>query len=361
MLVLHKISLVQFKNALHTSYEFKQKIIGFCGRNGAGKTNLLDAIYYLCFTKSYFSKSDTQNVHFGSEGFRIEGDFLKGNNPEKIVCILRENGKKECSVNDDPYLKLSHHIGRFPCVMVAPDDVEIIIGGSEERRKFVDYTLSQSDPVYLQALMDYNKILQQRNGLLRSYDSHKDESLLEVLTAQLIPPGELVHTTRKKMLRHFLPLLNKFYDEITGIDEPVEVSYHSQLNSDSLVNLLKNNLQKDILLQRTNAGIHRDDLVFHLNGENFKSVASQGQRKSLLFALKLAEFEFLSQQKGFAPILLLDDVFEKLDDSRMHNLLNRVCVQNEGQVFITDTHCDRLNESLKALNLDFEIFELKST
>jgi DNA replication and repair protein RecF len=360
LLQLQNISLVQFKNSLNSSFVFEERIVGFCGKNGVGKTNLLDAIYYLCFTKSYFSKTDIQNVRFASKGFRIEGNFVRNDKSEKVICVLRENGKKECSVNDEAYLKFSAHIGRLPCVMVAPDDVEIITSGSEERRKFLDYTLSQLDPAYLQSLMDYNRILQQRNYLLRSFaDSpRRDESLLDVLTGQLLDPGNKVHESRKELLEFFLPIVQEIYETIAGSGERLEISYQSQLLSNSFENLMRKSRDKDILLQRTQVGIHRDDLQFTLNGENFKSIASQGQRKSLLFALKLAEFQILLRHNGFAPILLLDDVFEKLDDFRMRNLLHRVCVENKGQIFITDTHCERLKETLELLQVKHQIIEL---
>ncbi len=327
-----------------------------------GKTNLLDAIYYLCFTKSYFSKTDVQNVRFGSKGFRIEGNFVRNEKSEKIVCVLRENGRKECSVNDEAYIKFSAHIGRLPCVMVAPDDVEIITGGSEERRKFLDYTLSQLDPAYLQALMDYNRILQQRNYLLRTFaDSpHRDMNLLDVLSQQLLEPGNRVYESRNELLEFFLPIVRELYETIAGSGERLEISYQSQLQTDSFENLLRKSRDKDILLQRTQIGIHRDDLQFTLNGENFKNIASQGQRKSLLFALKLAEFQILLKHNGFAPILLLDDVFEKLDDNRMRNLLHRICVENNGQIFITDTHCERLKETLEQLQVRHQIIELEA-
>ena len=325
-----------------------------------GKTNLLDAIYYLCFTKSYFTKSDQQNVQKGAAGFRIEGHFEKEGQPATIVCILRENGKKEFTADGEPHEKFSRHIGRFPCVIIAPDDVQIITGGSEERRRYLDALRSQLDATYLQNLIEYNKVLQQRNGFLKSLTERRlhDQSLLEVYDAQLIRPGTWLFERRHSFLKELLPLVNRHYTEIAGGEEPVSFSYESQLLNASFRDLLYQGREKDLYLQRTGAGIHKDDINMSFSDQPFKSIASQGQRKSLLFALKLAEYETLKLDKGFPPLLLLDDVFEKLDATRMHNLLDRVCVQNKGQIFITDTHPDRIRQELNALAVPCQIISL---
>ncbi|HMH24259.1 MAG TPA: DNA replication and repair protein RecF, partial [Puia sp.] len=337
-----------------------ERIVGICGNNGVGKTNLLDAIYYLCFTKSYFSRSDAQNVQKGSGGFRIEGHFEKEGAAAQVLCILRETGKKEFSLDGEPYDKFSRHIGQFPCVIIAPDDVQIITGGSEERRRFLDALISQMDPGYLQQLIEYNKVLQQRNGFLRSLTDRRipDRSLLDVYDEQLARPGVMLSGQRRLFLQKFLPLVKQFYAEIAGSEEPVELNYESQLLQDSFPDLLNQYREKDILLQRTNGGIHKDDIGMSFSGQPFKSIASQGQRKSLLFALKLAEYETLRLDKGFPPILLLDDIFEKLDERRMNNLLDRVCVRNQGQIFITDTHPDRISGELDRLSIPCQIIRL---
>ncbi len=360
MLQLSKISLTLFKNYEFTSFDFSSRVVGICGLNGKGKTNLLDAIYYCCFTKSYFTASDQLNIRFNQEGFRLEAQFEHSSIPQKVVCINRLGVKKEFYLNEVPYEKLSQHIGLLPTVMIAPDDIEIITGGSEGRRKLIDTILCQLDPQYLQQLMIYNRVLLQRNSLLKQFaeKGNVDEPLLQVLDQQLAAPGNYVFQKRKAFTAQLVPLVQNFYQQIAENDEVVRIGYESKLLQHSLEDLLIKNREKDGYLQRTNAGPHKDDLSFELNGQPFKSIASQGQRKSLLFAVKLAEFEIIKTSKGFAPLLLLDDVFEKLDESRMRNLLYRVCVQNNGQVFITDTHRGRLEQALAGLQVEPQIIEL---
>ena len=360
LLQLTTISLVQFKNYLQSVFHFNERIVAICGPNGIGKTNLLDAIHYLCFTKSYFSRTDALNVHKGLEGFRIEGDFLLNNQRDKIVCILRETGRKEVILNDDTYTRVSQHIGKFPCVIIAPDDISIITEGGELRRRFLDVLLSQLDNFYLQNLIDYNKVLQQRNGYLKSIAERRlqDRSLLDVYDQQLVKYGEFIFRARQDFLKDFIPEVTRFYKQIAQLQEKIELSFESQLQQTSFDKLLQQFRDKDILYQRTHAGIHKDDLSIMLNGLGFKNIASQGQRKSLLFALKLAEFQALKTSKKFAPLLLLDDVFEKLDEQRMHNLLEWVCVQNEGQIFITDTHSERIQQHFGKLGVGFQLVQL---
>jgi DNA replication and repair protein RecF len=360
MFRLKHISLTQFKNYQHRVINFKERIIGISGRNGVGKTNLLDAIHYLCFTKSYFTRLDGNNVLQGHGGFRLEGEFEIWDKQEKAICILRENGKKEFSINDQVYEKFSQHIGHYPCVIIAPDDIQVITGGSDERRRFIDTLLSQLDADYLQQLIAYNKILQQRNSLLRSFTEtgSRDLSLLSVLDGQLLKPGEKVFEKRREFLVSFLPLAKQFYNEISKQFENINLFYNSELLQASFAELLNANQSKDMIAMRTVSGIHRDDLEFNLNEQPFKNIASQGQRKSLLFALKLAETEVLKKEKGFAPLLLLDDVFEKLDEDRIANLLQRVCVENDGQVFITDTDRKRLEEHLALSGQLYQLIDL---
>ncbi len=361
MLQLDNISLVQFRNYKQKDFSFTEKIVGICGQNGSGKTNLLDAIYYLGFTKSYFSRSDSQNVQHGMMGMRLQGNFKLFEKEQNICSILRENNKKEFSLNGEEYKKFSEHIGRFPCVMIAPDDVELIIGGSEERRKFIDTILAQLDRNYLQHLIDYNKILQQRNSLLKqTYESGgMNEELLQVFNNQLSSLGELIFVQRTNFLQTFIGLTLDFYKMIAGKDDLVNISYQSDLQNGKMGALLQSSRQKDLVLQRTTVGIHKDELIIKMDSAAFKSEASQGQRKSLLFALKLAEWQTLKSQKGFSPILLLDDVFEKLDAIRMHNLLDWVCSDDGGQVFITDTHAERLKNQLTAIKDKFQLIILE--
>jgi DNA replication and repair protein RecF len=356
MPIVSGISLFQFKNYSNARFSFTKRVVGICGLNGKGKTNLLDAIYYCCFTKSYFSNTDAANVQFNQEGFRIEG-LMDGH---KVVCILRENGKKEVLLDDVPYTRFSEHIGRFPAVMVAPDDVELITGSGSVRRKYMDTLLSQVDAGYLQQLIVYNKVLQQRNSLLKEFaDSGRfNASLLEVLDEQLAAPGTRIHTRRQEFLQELIPLVQHIYGKLSEQRENTGLVYESQLNECSFKDLLAAGLQKDRVLQRTGTGIHKDDIRFLLNGQSFRQTASQGQRKSLLFALKLAEFELLKQHKGTTPLLLLDDVFEKLDAQRMQHLLQWVCVENNGPVFITDTHRERLEAALGHPGTDFQLISL---
>ena len=308
-----------------------------------------------------------QHVLNGAQGFRIAGQLTAGDantmnagNSTELICILRETGKKEFLLNGEAYEKFAQHIGKFPCVFIAPDDVQIITGVSEERRRFTDALLCQLDAWYLQHLMSYNKVLQQRNSYLKSLAGARtaDQQLLDVYDNQLVTHGNYVFEQRQLFLSKLAPLVRSFYIAIAGIDEEVNLVYESPLQQDGFAALLKQYRDKDLLLQRTTQGIHRDDLSLSLRNQSFKSIASQGQRKSLLFALKLAEFEILKENKGYPPFLLLDDVFEKLDEQRMHNLLIRVCVQNNGQVFITDTHKERLETALKSLEQPYQVIEI---
>ena len=385
MLRLKKISITQFKNYNFSTFSFTERVVGICGLNGKGKTNLLDAIHYLCFTKSYFSKTDSAFIQFEKDGFRLEGSVMANytkadtdsedsssnkdhlnqignldNKDDQIVCIFRGVGKKEFLLNGVPYAKYSEHIGKYPCVMIEPDDIGLITGGSEDRRKFLDTLLCQIDAEYLQQLIIYTKVLQQRNSLLKRFaeQAKTDEGLLEVLDQQLIKPGNYIYSVRKAFTAQIIPLVQQFYKQIANNDEQVTLLYESHLNNATFESILIQYREKDGFLQRTNGGIHKDDISIALNGQVFKNIASQGQRKSLLFALKLAEFELLKVNKGFAPLLLLDDVFEKLDDQRMQNLLNWVCNDNDGQVFITDTHKKRLEDAFIELETSYQIIEL---
>jgi len=360
-LQLTSIALFQFKNYFHQQFQFSERLVGICGKNGLGKTNLLDAIHYLCFTKSYFTRLDALNTLHGYKGFRLEGQFQIKGHEEKAVCVVRETGKKEFSLNDQLYSRFSQHIGHYPCVVIAPDDVQLIIGGSEERRKFLDTLLAQLDAAYLQSLIAYTKILQQRNSFLRTYNEgfgSRDLSVLDILDEQLSREGTILFNKRRDFLLRFLPMVKTLYQEIAKQFEPVSLIYESELMTIDLNGLLQQNRQKDLIVQRTSGGIHRDDLLFHLGAHPFKSIASQGQRKSLLFALKLAEMDVLKEEKHLTPILLLDDVFEKLDEERIDNLLARVCQENDGQVFITDTNCERLQKGLDKLQLPFQLIQL---
>lgn len=360
MLGLSHIRLFQFRNYAQNSFDFHERIVAITGKNGSGKTNLLDAIYMLCFTKSYFSKPDPLSVLKDHAGFRIDGNFVAKGEKTNISLILRENNKKELVVNKETYKKFSTHIGKFPCVMVAPDDIELIIGSSENRRKFLDTLLSQLNPDYLQYLIQYNQILTQRNSLLKSTPKGQSPNLplLDTYDEQLAPLGVKIFEIRKSFLGPFGERVLSQYEILAEQEDDVSILYQSALLKQSFANILKDARQKDILLQRTTAGIHRDDLVFNMGNVLFKSQASQGQKKSLLFALKLAEFKELKSEHGIPPILLLDDIFEKLDAARMQNLLKNACIENEGNVFITDTHSDRIDAAMSGLSIPYQLIAL---
>ncbi|MCB0741405.1 MAG: DNA replication and repair protein RecF [Chitinophagaceae bacterium] len=366
MLAFQTISLVHFKNYQQRSFTFEAPIIGIHGNNGVGKTNLLDAIYYLCITKSYFTRIETNNVLHGQSGFRLSGDIKRWDKEENAICIVRENGKKEFLLDEEPYEKFSQHIGRYPCVVIAPDDAVLITGDSKMRRTLLDAILCQVDKKYLQNLIAYKRIITQRNALLKSFfeTGKKDFTLLTVLDEQLSQYGTDLFESRRTFLQTYLPLVFDFYKIIAATKngssqtEDIAFTYVSSLLDMDFANILKMNRQKDYLAQRTTDGIHRDDIQIELNGQPFKAIASQGQRKSLLFALKLAEFEKLKEAQKLAPILLLDDVFEKLDETRIGNLLQLVCKNNEGQVFITDTNKERLMQHIEPLKVPYQMIAL---
>jgi DNA replication and repair protein RecF len=360
MLQLQHISLIQFRNYIQHNFQFTKNIIGICGRNGVGKTNLLDAIYYLSFSKSYFNRSDSSNVNHDLQGFRIEGNYVVNLQNINVTCIVRENNKKEFLFNKDEYKKLSEHIGKLPCVMIAPDDIELITGSSELRRKFIDVILAQTNENYLQHLIAYNNLLQQRNSLLKQYNitGNLDDVLFNIITEQLAVKGTMIFEIRQLFLQDFIPTILSSYQQIANTNDALVCNYQSQLFSNNFLQLLQQNLQTDMALQRTSIGIHKDDIEILMGSNKFKLEASQGQRKSLLFAFKLSEWKTIRQKKGLAPILLLDDVFEKLDADRMQNLLQIVSSQGDAQIFITDTHKERLESQLSTLKKDFEIVEI---
>ncbi|MBG9377584.1 DNA replication/repair protein RecF [Panacibacter sp. DH6] len=360
MMRFTNIGVAQFRNYLAEKFVFTERIVAICGNNGTGKTNLLDAVYYLCFTKSYFSKPDAQSVYQQLRGFRIEGEINSDNAVHEAVCILRETNRKEFLLDEAPYKKFSQHIGKFPCVFIAPDDVEIITGGSELRRNFIDTIIAQADQAYLLHLIDYKKLLEERNALLKAAaeKNYLDETLLNIIDTQLQKSGSNIFQYRHSFLGSFIPEVQRAYQYIANSDDSLSIKYDSQLINNSFGKLLEENRQRDLYLQRTSAGVHKDDLEIAMSGQPFKTMASQGQRKSLLFALKLAEFEILKQKKGFAPLLLLDDIFEKLDNQRMNNLLAKVCIEENGQVFITDTHRDRLETALNNVGVAYQLIGL---
>jgi DNA replication and repair protein RecF len=357
---LQKISLVNFKNIISQTFDFQEKINCFVGDNGVGKTNILDAIYYLSFTKSYFNPVALQNIRHGEEFFMIEGSYIVENREEKIVCSLKKGQKKVLKRNDKAYNKFSEHIGQLPLVIISPADRDLIVEGSDTRRKFIDGVISQQDKEYLQSLIQYNKVVSQRNALLKYFAANRtfDALNLKIYDEQLISFGTTIYKKRKAFLEKFTPIFNHKYQTISEDKETVDLSYKSQLHTMSFEELLKNNLEKDKILQYTSVGIHKDDLSFDIGEYPIKKFGSQGQQKSYLIALKLAQFQFIKEQSSVVPILLLDDVFDKLDEHRVSQIIELVNKDEFGQIFITDTHAERTENVIKQSNKPYQIFKL---
>jgi len=357
---LLKLSLLNFKNLKSIQFEFDPKINCIVGANGVGKTNVLDAIYYLSFTKSYFNPSALQIIHNESDFFVIEGAFKKGNEEEQIVCSIKRGQKKIVKRNGKIYDKLQNHIGLLPVVMISPADRDLISEGSEVRRKFIDSVISQSDSLYLKQLIQYNKIISQRNHLLKYFAANHtyDAVNLEVYDEKLNELAEPIYNKRKQFLKVFIPIFKERYKLITNNKELVDLTYKSQLAEGNIKQLLKESLTKDRLFQYTTVGIHKDDLLFSISDFPIKKFGSQGQQKSYLIALKLAQFEFIKTQTKGIPILLLDDVFDKLDEERVLQLINLVNKDSFGQLFITDTHAERTENVVKQINQTYKMFNL---
>ncbi len=314
------------------------------GLNGMGKTNLLDAIYYLCMCKSHFSIPDRLLVQKKLDFFRLEGHFTK---KEKLVTVVAKvqpkEKKKEIEINGVPHKKLADHIGLLPIVMITPFDTDLAFDGSEARRRFLNNSLSQIDPQYLQAALTYNRLLRQRNALLKSFEGRLvNPALLDTLDEQLAPLAKLIHDKRTTFCSDFLPIFKQYYQIISNEQEQVDCRYRSQLEGTELDHLIKASREKDVLLQRTTVGTHKDDLVFTIEEQALKKFASQGQMKSYILALKLAQYEIVKTYKSSSPLLLLDDIFDKLDNNRVQQLLQLLFNKDFGQIFFTDTNEDRL-------------------
>ena len=358
---LKKLSLINFKNYDNVVLDFSPKINCFIGNNGVGKTNLLDAIHYLSFCKSYFNSIDSMNILHGESFFSITGIFHKNENSpdDKIQCIQRRNFKKIFKVNDNEYSKFSEHIGLYPVVMVSPSDQKLITGGSDERRKFIDKFISQFDKIYLDNLINYNKALMQRNHLLKQYAQKdiKDQlSNLELWNSQLIKYGNEIFQKRNDFILNFIPVFNKYYSVISQSHEHVFMEYDSELSEKKFSDLLAKALAKDRILEYTTVGIHKDDIIFKLGEHQLKIFGSQGQQKSYVLAIRLAQFEYTLNLLEFSPIMLFDDIFDKLDDSRVTQLIKLVSGEKFGQVFITDTQKDRIQRIFDINNIDHKIF-----
>lgn len=357
---LNRISILNFKNIATGSFDFKQKINCFVGDNGVGKTNVLDAIYYLSFAKSYFNPIAVQNIKHETNFFVLEGDYELNGRAEKIICSLRKGQKKVLKRNGKVYEKFSDHIGQLPLVIISPADRDLVTEGSDTRRKFMDGVISMQDKEYLKDLIHYNKIVVQRNALLKYFAANRtfDALNLKVYDEQLVVLGMKIFDKRKEFLLRFTPIFNDKYQTISGNKEVVHLHYKSQLHDTPIDELLALAIEKDRTLQYTIVGIHKDDLNFDIGGHPIKKFGSQGQQKSYLIALKLAQFEFLKQQSNVVPILLLDDIFDKLDEKRVAQIIALVNNDEFGQIFITDTHKDRTEKVVQSINSSYEIFNL---
>ncbi len=357
---LKRISLFNYKNFSETQFEFDTKINCFVGKNGVGKTNVLDAIYHLAYGKSYFNPLAVQNIKHGEEFFVVEGDFDKNDRNEQIVCSLKKGLKKILKRNGKVYEKFSEHLGLIPLVIISPTDSDLITEGSETRRKFMDSVISQLDLSYLNQLIQYQKIIVQRNALLKYFALNQtfDKDTLQIYNEQLQVLGQTIFDKRKEFIENFLPIFNKHHHAITDSAELVNLVYESHLFENNLEKLLEINLAKDKALQYTSVGIHKDDLSFEIDGYPIKKFGSQGQQKSFLIALKLAQFEFLKKNSGQKPILLFDDIFDKLDEFRVSKIVEMVNHDEFGQLFISDTHPERTENIVESTHQSYKIFKL---
>ena len=360
-MILKHLSLTQYKNISAKQFDFNQKINCFIGDNGVGKSTVLDAIYHLAFGKSYFNPTAVQNIEFGKEFFLLEGRFEKeAGRLEKIVCSFKKGQKKIIKRNDKIYEKLTDHIGRIPTVMISPADRDLITEGSSARRKFMDGVIGQTDPLFLQDLLNYSKILSQRNALLKYFALNHtfNSDTLNVYNQQLEQFGVPVFQKRKAFMETFLPIFMERYKKISNRKEKITIEYITHLNEMNFSELLETSLSKDKNSQYTTVGVHKDDLDFLLTGQPIKKFGSQGQQKSFLVALKMAQLDFLKIQTGIAPLLLLDDVFDKLDQDRVSQIVEMVDQNDFGQIFITDTHEERTLKALSKSQKNYELFHL---
>jgi len=356
---LQRLNITNFKNYEEASPDFSSKINCFTGDNGTGKTNLLDAIHYLSFCKSYFNPVDSQNIRHGENFFSIHGQFERnGDSVDKVSCIQKIGERKQFKLNDKTYDRLADHIGSFPLVMISPYDRDLINEGSEIRRKLIDSVISQFDKVYLDDLINYNKALQQRNSLLKQFYDRNffDPAMLEIWDEQLSKLGSEIFEKRKLFIERFIPIFQKYFDFISESREKVSIAYESHLFNAEPQQLLNSTLDKDRILKYTTAGIHKDDLRFSIFDHPVKKFGSQGQQKSFVIAIKLAQFEYTKEEKGYKPILLFDDIFDKLDDKRVQQLIKLVSENNFGQVFITDTQRSRIESIFSIIDIDHRIF-----
>ncbi|NNC94187.1 MAG: DNA replication and repair protein RecF [Chitinophagales bacterium] len=357
---LRYLELSNFKNHASREFQTEKKFVAFTGLNGSGKTNILDAIFYLCFTKSYFNNIEIYNVKHEKSYFRLASIWTSNNEEVKIVAQYNAEKKQKKILFDDlPYKKFSDHIGKIPVVMIAPDDQLMMLQFSEERRKYIDITISQMDRLYFENLNRYNRILKQRNALLKSFVERGtiDESLLNSYDAEIIESGTYIHEKRKEVSTQINNHLCSLYKTISGDAEKAELSYVSQISDNTYKDILEQSLHADKYSGRTTKGIHKDDLEFLLNGTALRKFGSQGQQKSFLLSLKIAQLELLFENNKVAPIIIIDDIFAKLDEERVRNLLSILRSDKISQIFISDTSQSRI-ENVFQHSDEIEIFEL---
>lgn len=360
-LSLCKLSLVNFKNYAHADVSFSQRFNCITGNNGEGKTNLLDAIHYLSFTKSYFNPIDSQNIFHDAPMFVIQGEFKTGTQKDEIFCAQKKGERKLLKLNKKEYRRFVEHIGLFPVVMASPSDIELILEGSEIRRKFVDSIISQYDRQYLEDIITYTKVLLQRNAQLKQFAKKGifDLDSLKIWDVQLIELGNKVFNTRKVFSAEFEPIFQKYYELISEGKEKAKMRYQSQLESDDFEALLNEAREKDRVMEYSTVGVHKDDWEFRMDNYPVKKFASQGQQKSYLLAIKLAQFEFVKQHRKIIPILMLDDIHDKLDEKRVKHLIELTSSNDFGQVFITDTSNDRVQTLFNSINAEVKMFQVK--
>ncbi|MCL1939020.1 MAG: DNA replication and repair protein RecF [Candidatus Azobacteroides sp.] len=360
-MIIDRISILNFKNIEATELSFSPKMNYLFGDNGMGKTNLLDALYYLSFTKNYTNLPDMQLIRHGQDFFILQACYEEGQETEEIYCGIKRKQRKVFKRNKKEYERLSEHIGLIPLVMISPADALMIQGGSDERRKFVDMLICQYDKIYLQALIHYNKALLQRNFLLKNAllsDTPENRSVFEIWEEQLVHYGKWIYEKRKNFILDFLPVFKKYYNIISSEHERVDLQYESQLDGASFASLLSEKRERDKLLGYTSAGIHKDDFNFLLDKYLIRKTGSQGQNKTYLIALKLAQFSFLVQKGSPTPILLLDDLFDKLDAGRVEQIVRLVAQPEFGQIFITDTNRKHLDETLAGMSHPYKLFQV---
>lgn len=357
---IHNLSLVNFKNFEDADLDFSPNLNCFIGNNGAGKTNLLDAIYYLSFCKSFSNAIDGFNIRHDESFFVIQGMYHRLENEEKIYCGLKRGQKKHFKRNKKEYKKLAEHIGFLPLIIISPADINLIMGGSDERRRFLDSLISQYDQVYLDNLIRYNRVLLQRNKLLKQFVATRSfsEESLAVWDDQLVHYGYLIHEKRVEYLKKLQPIFQQYYDLISSGQEQIEMKYESQLFDSDFAALLNESVNKDRILQYSTVGIHKDDIIFSLGKFPIKKIGSQGQKKTYLIALKLAQFDFIKKLAEMTPILLLDDIFDKLDKNRVEQIVKLVADDHFGQIFITDTNREHLDQMIQKIDVEFKIYQV---